>query len=103
MRRPGLLAKAREHASSPKCNVRRRCCQGGHQYENAHESNNNGAHIWKLEYQGYDVRVVLVKLVLYVVSRGRAQSKTAPKADRAAVMHGDAAAMHGDAKLPGWW
>ena len=39
------------------------------------------------------MRVVLVKSVLYVESRGHEKSKTAPKADRAAVMHGDAAVM----------
>ena len=32
----------------------------------------------KLEYQGYDVRVVLVDLVLGVVSSGRGQSRTTP-------------------------
>ena len=32
-----------ERRATSKC-----CSRGGHQHENAHESNNNGAHIWKL-------------------------------------------------------
>ena len=64
----------------------RRCSRGGHQHENAHEAGHNEAHIWKLEYQSYDVRVVVVKSVLYVESIGHRGSTPAPGEKQAALI-----------------
>ena len=102
MRRPCLPAKAsikaRQHSGadtrrSPhhrcccfKEAASRRCSRGGHQHENAHEAGHNEAHIWKLEYQSYDVRVVVVKSVLYVESIGHRGSTPAPGEKQAALI-----------------
>jgi hypothetical protein len=64
----------------------RRCSRGGHQHEKAHEAGHNEAHIWKLEYQSYDVRVVVVKSVLYVESIGHRGSTPAPGEKQAALI-----------------